>query len=177
VAPEAVGRILDTGRRAPSAGYSQGVDFVVVTEAERRAELVRLVSVGRQMRAGLEPAPVHIVVCTSAETYRKRYREPDKQRVRAHMSDDDLWHVPFWWVDAGAAMMLLLLATVNEGLASFFYGVWRTDELKALLSIPDEHTPIGVVTIGYPAPDEERLGSMLSRRRRPRAEVVHQERW
>jgi nitroreductase len=74
-------------------------------------------------------------------------------------------------------MMLLLLAATNEGLASFFYGVWRMDELKSLLSVPDEHTPIGIVTIGHRSNDEAPLGSALSQRRRPPEEVVHWEGW
>jgi nitroreductase len=177
VAREMVERIIDAARRAPSAGFSQGVEYVVVTEPERRAGLVRIASVGEKQRAGLERAPVHIAVCTSADIYRRRYREPDKERVRANMSDDDLWHVPFWWVDAGAAMMLLLLAATNEGLASFFYGVWRMDELKSLVSVPDEHTPIGIVTIGHRASDEAPLGSAVSQRRRPAEDIVHWEGW
>lgn len=177
VAADALERILDTARRGPSAGYSQGVELVVVTEPERRRELVRIASVGAHMHQGLRRAPVHIVVCTSAEIYRRRYREPDKQRVRANMSDDDLWHIPYWYVDAGAAMMLLLLAAVDEGLSAFFYGVWRRDDLKALLAVPEQHTPVGVVTVGHAAPDAERQGSAISRRRRPLDDVVHREHW
>ena len=33
----AVDRILDAARRGPSAGFAQGVEFVVVTEAAGRA--------------------------------------------------------------------------------------------------------------------------------------------
>jgi nitroreductase len=174
---DVIERIVETARRGPSAGFSQGVEFVVVTEPALRERLVEIASVGQTMRDGLAPAPVHIVVCVSADIYRRRYREPDKERVRAHMSDDDLWHVPFWWVDAGAAMMLLLLATTNEGLASFFYGIWRMDELKSLLSVPDEHTPIGVVTIGHRALHEMTQGSAIARRRRRVADVVHWNGW
>jgi len=177
VAQDAIDRILDAARRGPSAGYSQGVEFVIVTEPERRLALVRIAAAGERMLEGLQRAPAHIIVCTSAEIYRRRYREPDKQRVRANMSDDDLWYVPYWHVDAGAAMMLILLAAVDEGLSAFFYGVWRQDDLRALLGIPADHTPVGIVTIGHPAPDEQRLGSALSRRRRPFDDVVHRERW
>jgi nitroreductase len=177
ISRDVIERIVDAARRGPSAGFSQGIEFVVVTEPQRRAELVAIAAVGQKMRAGLEPAPAHIVLCVSADVYRRRYREPDKQRVRAHMSDDDLWHVPFWWVDAGAAMMLLLLAAGNEGLASFFYGVWRTADLASLLALPDEYTPAGIVTVGHRAADELAVGSAVARRRRPSSEVVHWERW
>jgi nitroreductase len=177
ISQDALERILDAARRGPSAGYSQGVEFVVVTEPERRLDLARIAAVGGRMLEGIAPAPVHIVVCTSAEIYRRRYREPDKERVRANMSDDDLWHVPYWYVDAGAAMMLILLAAVDEGLSAFFYGVWRQEELRALLAIPQEYAPIGIVTLGHAAPDEQRQGSALSRRRRPPGDVIHRERW
>ena len=177
VAQDALDRILDAARRGPSAGYSQGVEFVVVTEPERRLDLVRIAAVGGRMLEGLERAPVHIVVCTSADIYRRRYREPDKLRVRASMSDADLWHVPYWYVDAGAAMMLILLAAVDEGLSAFFYGVWRQDDLKALLGVPDEHAPIGIVTIGHAAPSERPQGSATTRPRRPLGEIAHRERW
>ena len=33
--------------------------------------------------------------------------------------------MPYWWVDAGASMMLLLLAAVDEGLAAGFLGSHR----------------------------------------------------
>jgi nitroreductase len=177
VPPEALERILDTGRRGPSAGYSQGVEFVVVTQAARRAEVARIVANRETAAETLARVPVHIVVCTSAEIYRARYRQPDKLRVRGSASDDVLWQVPFWHVDAGCAMMLLLLAAVNEGLSAGFIGVWRQPELRALLAIPDEYAITGVVLLGHRAADEAPQGSILARRRRPFDEVVHRERW
>ena len=72
-------------------------------------------------------------------------------------------------------MMLLLLAAVDEGLAAGFFGFHRLEGLERVLGIPPEVTPIGVVTVGHPAPDR-RSGS-LARGRRPRSEVVRWERW
>jgi hypothetical protein len=48
-------------------------------------------------------------------------------------------------------------------------------ELETVLDLPDHMEPIGIVTIGHPAPDR-RSGS-LQRGRRPRDAVVHRERW
>lgn len=39
VAAEVVRRILDTARRGPSAGFSQGVEFVVVVDHETRQKI------------------------------------------------------------------------------------------------------------------------------------------
>jgi len=42
--------------------------------------------------------------------------------------------------------------------------------------VPDDHEPIGAVTIGHPAPDRVR-GSAATRQRRGLAEVVHRGGW
>jgi nitroreductase len=44
VVPEAIARICDMARRAPSAGYTQGQSLVVVTDEANRRELARLCS-------------------------------------------------------------------------------------------------------------------------------------
>ena len=71
--------------------------------------------------------------------------------------------------------MLLLLAAVDEGLAAGFAGSHSLSGIKDLLGIPPEVDPIGLVTLGYGAPDR-RSGS-LDRGRKPSAQVVHREQW
>jgi nitroreductase len=177
VAPDTLERVLDAGRRGPSAGYSQGVEFVVVTEAERRSALAAVLAAPEGLARTLRTVPIHVLICSSSEIYKARYREPDKARIRRDVSDEELWQVPFWHVDAGCAMMLLLLAAVNEGLDAGFIGVWRQDEAKALLDIPAGYSITGLAMLGHRAPDERPQGSVTSRRRKPADEVVHHERW
>ena len=177
VSPDALERIIRTAQRMPSAGYSQGVEFVIVTDGATRRAIAALATSSADGAASIARVPVHVVICASPETYKSRYREHDKQRTRAAMSDDELWQVPYWYVDAGCAMMLALLAVVNEGLAASFIGVWRHDELKRLLGIPEEYLPIGLVLIGHRAPDERPQGSATTRPRRPLSEIAHRERW
>ena len=176
VPSEALDRIVDAGLRAPSAGYSQGMGFVVVTEAATRKSIATLAEEEEYVASGFDPwisaAPAHIVITASESIYRDRYREPDKLGPDGEEID---WPVPYWWVDAGAAMMAVLLAAVNEGLAAGFLGVHSMRDLAALLAIPEHHSPIGVVTVGHPMPDR-RSGS-LARGKRPRDAVVHWERW
>ncbi|MDH3755554.1 MAG: nitroreductase family protein [Acidimicrobiia bacterium] len=170
-----VDRILDAARRAPSAGNSQGQAFVVVTDPERRRHIAQLADEHTYVGMGFDPwiskAPVHVVVCVSEELYRARYREPDKSPD----GTEHEWPVPYWWVDAGAALMLVLLAAVSEGLAAGFLGSHAMPELETFLDLPDHVRAVGVVTIGHPAPDR-RSGS-LARGRRPLSDVVHEERW
>jgi nitroreductase len=88
--------------------------------------------------------------------------------------------VPYWFVDAGAAMMLLLLAAVDEGLAAGFAGHPEQEaRLRGLLGLPDGVVPIGVITIGRPAPtdDVDRTSSVFKRRRRRADQVIHRETW
>lgn len=173
----AVDRIVDAARRAPSAGHSQGQAFIVVTDPARRARIAELAGEAEYVTGGFDPwisrAPVHIIVCVSKELYLRRYSEPDKGN--GSMGDESAWPIPYWWVDAGASMMLVLLAAVDEGLAAGFLGSHNMPELKASLGIPDHMEPIGIVTIGHPAPDR-RSGS-LERGRRPLGDVIHREAW
>ncbi|MCA9973947.1 MAG: nitroreductase family protein [Anaerolineales bacterium] len=176
VDPAALDRVLDAARRGPSAGYTQGQDFVVVTDPETRLAVARLCHQEGYVAAGFDPfvsnAPVLVIPCTTENAYHRRYQEPDKV-------DDDgqeiEWPVPYWFMDVGCAVMLLLLAVVNEGLAAGFVGSHRLPELKALLDIPAEVSPVGVIPIGHPAPDKR--SPSLQRGRRPTREVVHRERW
>lgn len=173
---DALERIVDAGLKAPSAGYSQGLGFVVVTEPEIRQAIAVIAEEEEYVASGFDPwisrAPAHIVITVSEKIYRDRYSEPDKLGPDGQPID---WPVPYWWVDAGAALMGVLLAAIDEGLAAGFLGVHSVPDLGALLGVPSHHTPIGVVTVGHPLPDR-RSGS-LARRRRPRETVVHHERW
>lgn len=169
-------RILDIARRGPSAGYTQGQDFIVVTDLKLRATIAEMCGEAYYVEKGFDPfiskAPVLVIPCTSEAAYHRRYQEPDK------VGDDSTeidWPVPYWYMDGGCAVMLVLLAAVNEGLAAGFSGVWDLDKLRTLLNIPSEVTPLGVIPIGHPAPDKP--SPSLKRGRRQKESVIHQEGW
>ncbi len=170
-------RILDRAQRAPSAGFSQGVSFVVVTDEDRRREVARLAHEDEYIADGFDPwisrAPIHVVICVSKDAYLERYREPDKGGPDGTAGTEEGWPVPYWWVDGGASMMLLLLAVVDEGLAAGFLGSHNLEDLSTLLDIPDDAAPIGIVTIGHAASDR-RSGSLARGRR---TDAIHRERW
>lgn len=176
IAADALDRIVDAARRAPSAGHAQGQSFVVVTERPGIARIADLAGEAEYLAKGFDPwisrAGALVVVCVSEAAYHERYSEVDK--VDANGNEID-WPVPFWWVDAGAAMMALLYATVAEGLAGGFLGTHALEDLQSELGIPYAVSPIGIVTIGHPAPD--RRSSSVDRGRREFDDVVHYERW
>ena len=169
-------RIAAAALRAPSAGNSQAIGVVVVTDPAVRRRIAEIADEPEYVAAGFDPwvsrAPAHIVISVSEQVYRDRYSEPDK------LNDDGTqieWPVPYWWVDAGASMMAVLLAAVDEGLAAGFLGVHSVPDLAGLLAIPSHFHPIGIVTIGAPAPDR-RSGS-LDRAKKTASEVVFTDRW
>jgi nitroreductase len=181
VAPDIVRLIVDAARRGPSAGYSQGVEFVVVTEVFTRAAIAAPAQETLDISGHhnfVAQAPVHVVVCVSPEAYRSRYREADKMAVRANISDEMLWAVPYWYQDAGSALMLLLLAAVDEGISAAFVGS-DADLLHRLLGIPEDVIPVGIALLGHEAPDARSFGDVSAKTRPRRAfdDVVHSEHW
>jgi nitroreductase len=176
VAPETIARIIDTGNRGPSAGFSQGVAFISITIEEKRRHVGAFCGEAGYVAAGFGPfvsdAPVQIVICTSEEVYQERYRQPDKRRAAAR---EQTFPVPYWYTDAGAALMLILLAVVDEELGSAFVGIHDQPGMRDLLGIPGDYVPIGVVLVGHPAPDKR--SRSLKRGRKPLDEVHHQEQW
>jgi nitroreductase len=176
VPPEAIERILALARQAPSAGFTQGQSWVVVTRPELKREIARLCGEEEYVARGFHPfvsgAPVLLIACTSESAYHRRYQEADK--IQEDGSEID-WPVPYWHMDIGCSVMIVLLAAVDEGLDAGFAGAHDLDALRALLGIPAEVTPVGVIPIGYRAPDTP--SPSLKRGRKPESEFVHRERW
>ncbi len=182
VPPEVVHRIAETVRRAPSAGYSQGQRLLVVTEDDGRAEIARVLGdAGWTTPDGREPwlesAPVLVLVCVREADYHERYLRPDKLQDGEEID----WPVPYWFVDAGAALMLVLLAAIDEGLAAGLSGVPQdaAAALRTSFGIPEDVEVVALVTVGAPAPDPG-WSAVTSRKTQPRRapdEVVRWERW
>lgn len=168
--------VAAAGLRAPSAGNSQGTAVVIVTDPSIRRSIAALAEEESYVEKGFDPwisrAPAHIVIAASEKVYRDRYAEVDKLGPDGEPID---WPVPYWWVDAGAALMAVLLAAVDHGLGAGFLGVHSVPDLAMLLGLPVDYLPIGVVTVGHPAPD--RRSSSLNRPRRPKSSVIHHDRW
>ena len=176
---EALKRILDLARHAPSAGFTQGQSFVVVTQPELRQQIAHLCEEESYVESGFHPfiseAPVLVIPCTSEAAYHRRYQEADKVNEDG---SEIIWPIPFWHMDIGCAIMLLLLGVVDEGLAAAFAGIpdpANYDTLRTLLGIPAEVTPVGVIPVGHRAPDK--LSGSLKRGRKAEEDYVHYERW
>ncbi|MFN2519020.1 MAG: nitroreductase family protein [Jatrophihabitantaceae bacterium] len=171
LARDALTEMLDLATRAPSAGHTQGWRFLVLDDITSRGAFWAATSAGEPDRwlTRLQTAPALIVVFSDKAAYLDRYAEPDKGWAdRA----ESRWPVPYWDVDAGMAAMILLLAAVDAGLGACFFGVPHAswDALRAAFAVPCGLTPVGVVSLGHPAPDLR--SPSLRRGRRPLEDLV-----
>jgi nitroreductase len=166
--------VLDNACRAPSAGFSQGWDFVVLTSAEDRERFWRASKEEEEEEThwlrGMQAAPALVICCSDREAYLERYAAPDKGWTDR---SESRWPVPYWDIDTGMAALLMLLTATDSGLAGLFFGVAPEchDEVHEEFGIPRERTIIGVVALGYEVPGPK--SPSLKRGKRGPAEVVH----
>ncbi len=86
VDPAIIERILDLTRHAPSAGFTQGQSFIVVTSPETKKSIAATCEEAEYVKRGFAPfiskAPVLLIPCTSEAAYHRRYQEADKVQGR-----------------------------------------------------------------------------------------------
>jgi nitroreductase len=170
-----VERLLDLAGRAPSAGFTQGWDFLVLrSDDERRAfwEAARgsMPEFPDDWVRGVGSAPTLVLFFSNPGAYLDRYAEPDKGWEDR---DPARWPVPYWDTDTAMAAMILLLGVVDEGLGALFFGVPPAGHapVREALAVPEDRRLVGVVAIGH---ESERVRSpSLRRGRRGLDETVH----
>lgn len=173
-----VDRLIERARRAPSAGHSQGWDWLVL---EGRTQTRRFFELDADRRwlerpdhPGLLAAPVIVVPLADRQAYLDRYREADKSASGAGPED---WHVPYWLTDTAFATMLLLLGVVEEGLGALLFRL-HADPATTLsaFGVPAGHEALGAVAIGWPDPSAAGAPAR-PRPRRSLASQVHRGTW
>jgi nitroreductase len=175
---EQIERIAGVIRRAPSGGFSQGGSIVVVTDEAKRKQIADAFGDEHYNTNGrnfVADAPVHMVISANESLYHARYNEADK--LAATGGVEVTWPVPYWFVDAGALMMLVLMAAIDEGLASAFIG--HPDQKRIfddLLGLPNDVVPIGLALIGKPG-ESPPIGSRLKERQRAADDLIHRDSW
>ncbi|MCE3274426.1 MAG: putative oxidoreductase [Propionibacteriaceae bacterium] len=176
VPADALEAILQAARRAPSAGFTQGVSLLVLSMATERETFWRIAADddSRWLR-GMRTAPVLITVWTSEEAYLDRYAEVDKGWTDR---DPARWSAPYWFVDAGMASMAALLSAVDHDLGACFFGIPadRIPAIREAFGVPSSQLSVGVISLGYPAPAPA-MGSPTHRARKSQPEVIHRGAW
>ncbi|MHB8592922.1 MAG: nitroreductase family protein [Acidimicrobiales bacterium] len=174
-------QVLELALRAPTAGNTLGWDAVVLEGPEQTSCFWDATTTGEwrsssRRWAGLKLAPVAVAVFANPNAYLQRYAEADKASSGLG-SDSGAWPVPFWFFDAGLAVLLLLLAAADTGLGACFLGNFRgEDRLRQILGVPDDRRYVGAVLIGAPGDEAPRSASLRRPVRRP-VDAFHRGRW
>jgi nitroreductase len=174
-----VDELAEIALHAPSAGFTQAVSLLICqSEADRGTFWSAAWPAGGDGRwlRGMRTAPALILVWTSERAYLERYAESDKDWTDR---DPTRWSAPYWWVDAGMATMVALLAAVDSGLGAAFFGIPtdRIPAVRAAFGVPEDQLSVGVISVGYRDPAERPTGSPTRRRRKSRHELIRYGQW
>ncbi|MHB8590062.1 MAG: nitroreductase family protein [Candidatus Dormibacteraceae bacterium] len=177
--PELLDRVLESARHAPSAGFSQGFDFVVLDKPEllsRFWEITDDTAFPNPPDFAATAPTVIVLPLANKAAYLERYSRPDKQAFG--LMDEALWPVPYWQLDTAMGVMLILLAATDLGVGALYFGFFHGEaEVLRELGVPEGHKPIGAIGLGHPAPDEVVDLSRFKERRRQLDDMVHRNRW
>ena len=179
VAPALVEQLLISATHIPSAGYSQGYAFVVLTDPGQRRLFWETTSGpewrGESESESLTRAPVVILPLAHKQAYLDRYAMPDK--AHTPLSREESWPAPYWDIDTGFGVMLILLTAVDLGLGALFFAIFAGEqELMDALEVPAGYRPIGAIALGHPSAGARSEPELSTGRRRP-ADVVRWEHW
>ena len=145
---EALTRVLEAGRLAPTARCSNATRFVVVDDPE----LLKKVQAACMGQPVMGKAPMALIVCSNST----RVMGCD-QRAST--------------IDCSIALSFMMLAATAEGLGTCWIGGFEQPPLKEALGIPEEYDVVALTPLGYPA-EEGR-----PRDRKPLTEMVSENGW
>jgi len=151
IPPADLDRILDAGRRAPSASNRQHWDFVVTTD---RSQLEALSHVWRG--AG------HLAAAAAGIVLVVPHPETDRD------ARTDIY-------DLGQATYAIMVAAAGAGVGTGHASIGDVDATRRIFGIPEDQDPAYMIALGYPADRPLRPTDRL--KRRPMEEVVHRGKW
>lgn len=128
---EYVGRVIEAGFQAPTAGNIQDVRYVIVQEKEKRAKIAEACL----QQYWMAVAPAHIIVCVDIKRGKQFYG----------IRGERLYSVQH----AAAAVQNMLLAANNFGIGACWIGAFDEEAIKSICSIPEYARPEAIVTLGY----------------------------
>ncbi len=183
VPDEVLARVLNAAHHAPSVGFMQPWDFMVIRSGEVREEIHGLFNKAHAEAAEMFPQE-------KRETYRNLKLEGimesplnvvitcDRSRTgpvvigRTHMEWMDLY-------SSVCAVQNFWLAARSEGLGVGWVSIMDPDALTETLGLPDSVVPVAYLCVGYVSrfhekPELEKAGWLP---RMPLDEVIHFERW
>jgi 5,6-dimethylbenzimidazole synthase len=184
VPPDVLGRILEAAHHAPSVGFMQPWNFILVTsepvrrqvrasfEETNRQELAKVPTRERQelyrrlKLEGIVEAPLNLAVTCD------RRRDAPFVLGRGPVPDTDLFSTCL-------AVQNLWLAARAEGVGVGWVSILDPDAVAALLGLPGGVRLVAYLCVGYPVAFGPRplLEEVGWKARLPLAGLVYQDRW
>lgn len=183
IAPEVLRRILEAAHAAPSVGFMQPWNFILIRDPARRAairaafeaanaEAEAMFPPDRQQTyrslklQGICDAPLNIAVTCD------RSRGGPVVLGRTHQRDMDLYSTV-------CAVQNLWLAARAEGVGVGWVSIFRPEDLRPLLGLPDHVALVAYLCLGHVAKlhDEPELASRGWRQRLALDDLILEERW
>lgn len=130
---EALNRVLEAVRIAPSGSNRQPWKFIIVSNGDLRRRLAA--ACGNQ--GFIAEAPVVVVACGYNINYNRG----------GYMGDMSML------IDVSIAFTHLILAARAEGLGTCWIGSFNNEEVKKILNIPEDVNVVAVTPLGYPKDD------------------------
>jgi nitroreductase len=182
VSKEVVVQLLELANLAPSAANNQNRQFVVITDSEDRQYLADM---NHQPHIGVAP----VVILFSSKLNRENARQyleylkkwdmtvntvqPDKVEVTGQFENDLREMYSKWEIsDVAAAVENFMLVAVDKGLSTCWIGIMDFPGVKKRFGLPEEYTPICLVTLGY-----EKEEPTWKAPRKNISELIHWEKW
>ena len=158
--------------KIPTAGFSRGIEILQVTNQQSISSIAECFNELEYIKKG-KPKWISNSICLffillNENAYHQRYDSLDK--VKSVSSKD--WDIPYWYVDAGAAMMNCMLLIDETGLKSGFLGSHNMEvlEIKSLLNIPKNIEILGFVTAGVEGSTKNIKKEKINRKK-----IIHKE--
>jgi len=164
-------KVADYAIKIPTAGFARGIEIVHVSKKENILELAKFSNEENYVEKGFDKwisKSLSIYILLVNETaYHERYAQMDKESS----TNSSSWDTPYWYVDAGAAMMNCMLLIEEIGLKSGFIGShnMKINDIKSLISIPESYKILGFITAGI----EEKATSI--KKNVPKKKLTHNE--
>jgi len=138
LSPEQIISLIEAARWAPSCFGDQPWRFVVFNKATNKSaweSAIKCLAEGNQTWA--KDAPLLLLAC--ADTLMSKNENPNR----------------WGQYDTGAASENLCLQATASGLMAHQMGGFDADKARELFAVPDQYTPMAMITVGYQLAEDE----------------------
>ena len=143
-------KIAKNSIKIPTAGFSRGIEILNTFDVAKIKTVSEIFNENSFKKDNQSPwisnSLALFFLMLNEDEYHKRYSSSDKKNA----VNSKEWDVPYWYVDAGAALMNCLLLIEEQGFASGFMGLHNIDRKKVhdLFKIPNDYQIVGMITAG-----------------------------